>query len=321
MSSKLDSDRQTQSTFTVDPERTGDLDVPSVTKLLNRKKLGIPSTNIKQPVEAAPPPPSFHPAQAEAEAEPTPVALEDPGVPTSSDSAHPASPSSIHLEPLDTPTGPLAGPNEPQPAPPVPAVQAAPGTPASTPRIIPGTRKPREQATTPVTAWNASLIENSEDPLERTVSKFFSARGAKGCVLFSQASPGVFTASHAIGSPDQVRLWRGLSWKSAVLPASLSQQILEKGFIEVPAISPGWTSVVRIALGAPKPAALTIFRVGTPPQPAGLLAVFTEKPLGAQNAQCVTELSSLPAQATNATDLGTASALDVAGDIKLDLVA
>ncbi len=302
--------------FTVD-ERSGVNEMPSVTKLLNRKKL----ENFKGsdlPAPPTPPPiPEMPQAAPSLETWSSPPTSPSGPMPTlelhigeSSQNASSSSAPSIQLEPPTTETQTPAV-LELSVAPPVaaeipaPSLAAQPGSGAAKPKIRKQTE--RHGAASNLAHWTREDLTKSRDPLAQSVIEALN-RGATGALYLSVEAPApgatpVFKATAECQAQLKANYWQGLLWDPKVVP-ELWNFLATKGCVE---LSPPGTvtyiksnrNVARSAFGVSADEWLLLIRVGGERSLRGILCVLSKKTM-VPDLQAVLQALNAPAPTKSA---------------------
>ena len=258
-------DSKKKSEFTFDAERTGSVDVPSVTKLLNRKSLGMPEAsavpknfNVSPDLKLAATQPSKAPAQDQ------PIPIE---VSVSADAVPFELTGNIQISVSE-------GGSQKAPAPPVAKVQLA---------VI---REHKDLVQ--LILWDQVQMKGGADPLGRGIAALFE-KGAHSALFLSiraaDQTLGVpkFMASACVQPGMKQVLWTGLQWDPKVVP-ELWNHFIKAGFVEL--APPGnltneksTRNVVRGAFGLQKEEWLLLVRAGPPNQCRGVLALLSTRSL------------------------------------------
>jgi hypothetical protein len=275
--------------FTVNPENTGQVEMPSVSKLLNRKKLfktdhykDIPQLTVQSP-----------PSQIALDNLDTgvQVTLEAPATTSSPTSNF----SSTHQIVLDLPTAPSSTlsvetslmlgiiPNPTLLSPSLAPLEVALAPTELSPILAPPRRASRPSApVSPLTVWNDQQLKASEDPMEKGIALLCERTGAKA-LFFKLETSGLlptFLASSTLGADDtQTATWQGMGINPTLI-STIWNDFLKKGFYEVAPISGTGTGSVqknafkalRIAFGLTEAQWLIIVRSGPAQACRGILA-------------------------------------------------
>ena len=310
--------------FTVDSDSTGLAEMPSITQLLNRKKLGISKGSKKstppnpdtEPLTIPPPPPaipeSISPPQYVPEApsiDAPPPYLGSPSISVSETSAPAAPPAPVSLS---TPAGSFQLESTVRPndsALPSKGLQPTPlEVETSQPRTVSPaevkvTRAARrgERAVPELAVWDLSQLRGGQDPLGKSLVQLFDQKSAS-CALFLSISPPPpgspvphFLASAAVLPKQKLALWAGLKWDPTVVP-ELWNYFIRAGHVELspPGTMTNVTStrnVVRGAFGIDKNEWLTLVRVGPAESCRGVVALISSKGILGQVQAILPQLS------------------------------
>ncbi len=264
-------------------------DMPSVTKLLNRKKLGLSSTS--EPLPPQNPPPGFELAPAAPSSlggvKPRPQAAG-----TRTGIAIPEGAAGASFELTSPGIRTLAA------APPVPEAPVESST-SSTPelsgqtfagqtqlvavQVVPSARAARRGTEQPLTLWSRTLAQSSSDPVQVASVQLFE-KGALATLYLSlqetRTAPRL-SATAAMASGPEAILWQGLHWDTSAT-GQLWATISRTGLLEIrPTEVDGPQGILRIALGVRATQHLSLLRVGNSSQCAGVLAVISGQSLQA----------------------------------------
>lgn len=290
-------------TFTVDSENTGLTEMPSITRLLNRKKLNKSNTYKETPAEKKPPSPPPTPPQKT----PPPPAIEEqlfdlePEAKPEDPPENPKKDSPDEIN-LSDPSGgfeiELSGsdssPQEtPPPTPQVPKkedlkseLKPSPPAPSeSTPVLKKAPIKPKETGLKKrLILWDKNLLEKNPDPLAKGLVQLLK-NGVNGVVFLAIVAPPegspvphfVGTAAHA--SPDRLSLWNGIHWDPTVVP-DLWNKFVNLGIAELgppgsETLKTSNRNVVRAAFGVNSDEWLTLVRTGPQHACRGVLALIS----------------------------------------------
>ncbi len=276
--SDKDGQDKTFSSFTVDATNPGVTQMPGITKLLNRKKLGLPPAvsggTSGETKGLAPPPfspvsPVSHPRMEIEIKEPT-VRLVD-----------------IQI-------------NAPEP------VTATITRAVKKAMVHPATRREERRSTFRITLWKKQELEKSATPLEKAISLLLqtSAKTSTNRAFFmaqitqqaprsgARATP-VFRSHSAIGERTYLSLWTGFLWNTSLTPeiseqifkAGASHGLLELAPVQVPGQAPlapqqnEAHQSFRRAVGCDVEDYLSLFVCGPLNSPTGVLIVFSKASL------------------------------------------
>lgn len=286
------------SSFTVDHDSTGVVDMPSVTKLLNRKSLELSGSskpdskagpNSPPPIpptefsQAAPPPLVPPPAS-----EPTAIVLDVPSAAPSSTAAPPSSsggqPGEITLSISDSDVPLQLESSGGAPASP----HSASATSPATAKVQAAKPRPERRTATRLVLWDVKQLKNGPDPLGRGLSSLIDKGVQASLFLAITSAPAGspvphFNASAAIAGSDRLRVWTGLKWDPTVVP-ELWNLFVRTGHVE---LSPPGTqtniksnrNVVRAAFGVNQSEWLLLVRAGPASHCRGVLALITQRSL------------------------------------------
>lgn len=265
----------------IDTDVSRKIEMPSISRLLNRKKLGL---------GPPPPPQATRGIQKELLRRKTPVSE-----PQMSRRTPPKLPPKLDFDALSQ-RGKSKRAEVPPSLPEKPsAIPTAAQSPthdlssgAAQPRIQPASRKHRATQHEVLIQWHLTDLLASHDPLARGLSHLLK-NGAYAAVFLSiQPPPGelkipVFHATAAIGPTPYFRLWTGLRWNPETVSA-FWKRILNSGYmILAPTESHTNPSsgkyLVRGAFGLAPDEWLTILQVGPMEACRGVLAVVSKVPL------------------------------------------
>ena len=256
-------DESTLTSFTVDNDRSDVHEVPSITKLLNRKKLGLPSSSGQKTSTTTKinknPPPEFRTA-------PQPKAAPNPSPPAPIQVQVSSPVESIILTQVPAP----------QPGSQPTMVKARPArrsTKASMPEAL---------------VWELAQLKGAPDPLAKGIVHLFS-KGATSALFLGVAppKPGAklpqFAASATVNAAAKRELWSGLSWDPMIVP-ELWNVFISDGYAELtpPATMTNVQSmrnVLRSAFGAAQDEYLTLVRCGPIQECRGVLAILSKQSL------------------------------------------
>lgn len=319
--------------FTVDGTDDSEGEIPSVTRLLNRKSFGKSASSNKTapPAELAStasvtPPHAPAPIQKDA----TSVALslcdaQDPPVVIERIEEHSPAPEAIPMPVLPevaVAAAPAAVQEAPEPAAeadPVAgvdsAVAAAPeqGTPAQgvsvTAKKSAGRRNRSVTPQKPLIVWTPSALKSDRDPLAQALTAFLSYGVTQALFLAIQPPPPgstapIFAATAAVNAGAKAAIWAGLNWDPSILP-HVWAQIISVGFSEQP--PPGSMTdiqsarnVARSAFDVGSDEFLVIIRVGNTQLCRGLLVLISPKSMLGHVQKLMSTLSATAASAAPA---------------------
>lgn len=265
--------------FDTDSENTGS-DMPSITRLLQRKKLGLSSKNSPKASESPPP------VKEEEKSKPTEITLshlpegeeEDRTVMISGSNLNATNPVILSkTAPAPTPTPPPA----PTPVPPPPPVAAA----ESAPQVKQSRRSRSKAPVTELLLWEEKMLKAGKDPLAKAIT-IFLGKGVKSVLFLSittiaDSQVPHFVATAAVNPGDKHEIWSGLKWNPQIVP-ELWNILLQSGFTEL--APPGTVTnqqsnrnIMRAALGVSSSETLLLVRVGSKNAYRGIVAFVSDK--------------------------------------------
>ncbi len=244
--------------FTFDaqsPDWTKLNSMPSVSRLLDRKKLVIdPAAASKR---SSPPP-----APPESTAEPETIEKTA------------TLPAATYFEVAESEQAASLAP-PPAPATSVPA-------PA---RVQPAQRRGSTIHVQPLYQWTSSQLKGTADPMGPGILDILKKGAVTVLFLSRDPSPQAggatgFIAKAFSGDPAKASTWKGLKWNSNILSPDLWKFLLQEGSIE---FSPSSTqtlehstrNILRTSFGAQKSEWLVLTRVGPESQVRGLIAIIS----------------------------------------------
>lgn len=261
-----------KTSFTVDNDRSQVVDVPSVTKLLNRKSLRSSAPPEKLPPVA---PPSFVPEPQSPSAAPA-ISISIPE-PSPSESA---SPLEISVS-IDT----SAASAEPELQLQTSAPAATPA-PSNKPKIQPSVRKanPSVQAAPALIIWEPDLLQNGSDPMGKGIFLALK-KGATSALFLALVPPEAgksvpqFIATASVLGKAKLGVWTGLKWNPEIVP-EMWNYFLKAGQVELgpPGSATNQKSnrnVVRAAFGILPQEWLLLVRAGTAQNCRGIVALIS----------------------------------------------
>jgi hypothetical protein len=267
---KEDDTKENTSTFTVDHETSDSIDMPSVTKLLNRKSLGLK--------KSPPSPQPVSPVKSDSNTQPKiPPPSVKPPLPVPEPSHMPSSGIEISITASDAPTTieieTSSSPVQSEPSTPTPIAVAPP-------RIQRAQRK-ATRSIQPLIIWEVPLLESGADPLGKGIAIMLK-RGATQALFLSITPPPSgspvphFVSTATVLPGTKLNLWTGLKWDPTVVP-EMWNFFVKSGQVE---LSPPGTrtnqsshrNVVRAAFGVLQTEWLLLVRVGTANACRGVVA-------------------------------------------------
>jgi hypothetical protein len=262
--------------FTHDSENSSAQEVPSISLLLNRKKLParleekhdepLPQTEWQKDLPADPTQ-ALDPAQVEVENQAmkseVSLILEAPqGL-----HLHVESPASAAVPESATPVRVIEAPEAQAPRAKIQRAPKRDGAPAK--KLI---------------EWNAKSFAQSPDPLARALAVLVPKGVSAGAFLAIQppAAAGKtphFSAAAAFADKSRMRTWKGLVWDPTLLP-DLWNQFIQTGNVELPPPGANTTitsarNVVRTAFAVEPNEWITLLRVGPANACRGVLALIS----------------------------------------------
>jgi hypothetical protein len=278
-----------KSAFTTDENSEELQRVPSVTRLLNRKKLGLTDATQTGSVGLVPPP--------------APNSVKPPLPPQRPAGAGPRPGTSINLSEVSDEVSMVFAPNQPSQTPP-PIPSFAPGTMESVPPPLPSAnvaiakvsvkvveRRSAHRATSHLIPWTIETLQSGSDPMGKSLASLFAKEATSALFLAAQASPDgtsvTFSSSAALAVTERVNLWTGIVWDPKNAPDTWDA-FLKDGFIELAPL------VIQSAQGAKNKALPRsafglengewgiIFRCGSKEACRGLMLVTSKKSLLAE---------------------------------------
>ncbi|MGK5087570.1 hypothetical protein WDW86_08430 [Bdellovibrionota bacterium FG-2] len=279
-----DDQGKTFSSFTVDATNPGVTQMPGITKLLNRKKLGLPGgTKMVSLPSALPPgaPPGPPPMKA------PPIVLAAP----------PRAEISIQLVDIQI--------NDalPLPVEPTHSIRKA--------VVHPATRRQERRSTYRIKLWKKEELSKSSDPLEAALNIFLQASATRALFMtqIANQSPGngthIFCGHGAIGERTYLALWTGFLWNTSLTPEVSSQLFKAKdnrGWIELALIQAhDANNSFRRAVGCDSEEFLSLYICGPQNAPTGILMVFSKSSLASLFPKVKELLRSIPPLLTTGT--------------------
>ena len=268
--------QEKSSTFTMDADTTQTM--PSVTKLLNRKKLGIPESYKKDdPKTEALNPPPFEPKITPPESQP---------IPNNEVSQSEPLEISLHIEPESI------APN---------TVESSSAAVNSDSRPTSTRSRTRREVPT-LKAWSKETLSSDPHPNSRDLLSLLDA-GAHAFLLLTAHPPhpgGAHPqfqaeAAFAEASP-QIQAWTGLRWKPELTPA-LWNAFIHRGLAE--ASPPGAVTepssdrnLIRAAFACPPEETLTLIRLGPPNACSGALILISKSSILEKGQAAIQNLTS-----------------------------
>ena len=151
---------------------------------------------------------------------------------------------------------------------------------------------PRQSpAQAPLTEWTTDTLSQSGDPLAKALVTLQQSGGLDSALFLSikllaenaiSGSEGVpfFVGTASIDPGDKAPFWKGLVWDPSIVP-DLWNQFIQDGHVELAPPGPNTVvtserNVVRAALGTSPTEWLTIVRVGSTDVCRGIVAVFSK---------------------------------------------
>jgi len=297
--------------FTVDSDRSGLHDMPSVTKLLNRKTLSKSGTlsTIPQPPAtppAAPPPFKGKPFSApEAPSTDFGITLEAPpdSVPASSPTSLTLTAPDLHEAPAPEAPVALAASDL--------AIELSVDAPTQTTstkpipipalKVQPAQRRVTKETIPPLSAWGPEKLPPANAALAKALTALLASKTLHHALYLAIApapagSPvPVFNATSALQAASKEVVWTGMCWDPRVVP-EMWNYFLKAGFVEV---SPPGTltnqksnrNVIRAAFGIQQDEWMTLVRIGPADGCQGVLALVSKRSI-------TTELSASVPQTT-----------------------
>jgi hypothetical protein len=263
-----DQDKSKEKTeiFTIQERTQTGANVPSVTKLLNRKSLALK----KDPPQS----PAASPSLSIPSSPPS-ITLEEPPVTASSPSEI-----SIHFET-----------SEPEHFKPEHLeIESRDKTSSSSlPKIQPASPNRRNShPNSPILIWDAQILKSGSDPLGKGIVEMLR-KGASSALFLAITPPPAgsptphFVSTAAVLPQDKLTLWTGLKWDPTVVP-ELWNYFVKAGTAE---LSPPGTltnqastrNVVRTAFGVRRTEWLLLVRVGSPQACRGVIALISTQSL------------------------------------------
>ena len=259
-------------TFNIDAEATGIIDIPSVTRLLNRKSLNLkPATSSSASTQAAP------------EAPPEPEAPEVVEAPAAFDGGDSGGidlgegPSDFHLESSTSPVAPQAA-----------TILVRPAASRQSPRP------------SPLILWKIEDLKKNSDPMGKALATLVEGGGLKFAVFLGidAASPQKFQATAALAPKEKTELWTGMKWDPKTAP-DIWGIFLKSGQIEL--TPPGTVTnamssrnLVRGAFGVDQKEWITLVRVGPATNCRGMVALISNASIQTQLAAVIPLFAAVP---------------------------
>lgn len=299
MASTPKKDTENTKVFTVDSgTATQDKEMPSVTKLLNRKSLGLaPKKPVTPPPKLNPPlPPQAFPSLTQEEAADHTQEIElkiDLISPPTIEKAKTSellltSPSELSIQinsnsneavPLQLTNNTLQ--NETTP----PEIKLS--APASSPRIQTTKRKSTEPARALI-QWDLATLKSGSDPLGKGIAIIFE-KGAKHLLFLSILPPLAsspvpqFISKATVLASSKLPLWTGLKWDPSLVP-DVWNQFIKTGRVEFAppgalTIQTSHRNVIRAAFGIAPSEWLLLLRAGPADQIRGIIAIVSTQTL------------------------------------------
>ncbi len=276
-SKKLMSNEKKENTtsFTVDGEVTGINEMPSVTRLLNRKSLKLGQAAKPAKSKTANTSVAIETASGEASAIPVPSAA-------------------IELSPpLDSTQVIIQQAEAPQP-------QSKP-EPVKLAKVISlSTRASsrRTPSTQTLVTWERTKLAQTKDPVATSITLLFEKKKLVAALLLPSQGANRFVANAMIALNQQrltPSLWSGLCFDNTIVP-EVWKLFTAEGWVELP--PPGTKTsitsarnVLRGAFGIKQDETLNLFRVGPAAKITGILACITSGSVSTEVKQLVKMLS------------------------------
>jgi hypothetical protein len=290
---------ESPSVFTTDPNDGDTGNMPSVTRLLNRKSLGLlrskaASSPPSRPIEKPPLPPKGGDFEESPEIEslavestPT-ITSENPGIGSGGQGQPRAISLSISAD--DTPiqlTSALesagAEVEEPAKAAPKPAAQKQ-SIMKPTLKIQQAIRKPQ---ISPLIIWDPNQLDAGTDPLGKGILQLLR-KGAHSALFLAITPPApggqpIFIATAAVLAQQNLNIWTGLRWNPALTP-EIWNPFLQTGWIEFPppsamTVQSSLRNIIRVAFGISPTEWLLLLRAGPPNHCRGAVAILSKESL------------------------------------------
>jgi len=271
--------------FTVDNERTSLVDVPSVTKLLNRKSLE--DRYKKEGLKSVTPPPTPPPPMVQSVA-PAPSTPEQQPAEVHEIQIVESPPPEMSVESKSDPTD-LSGEGThfelPPPSPPHLEEPQHPESSSIAPVIQLSQRKQRVTSSELI-VWTLPQLQSSSDRLGQAIHQLIE-KGATQALFLGIVPPSPnskaprFEAKAVVQAEDKLHLWTGLTWDPSLIPA-IWNYFIKTGQLELS--PPGQqTNVIsnrnmlRGAFGIAGGEYLTIVRVGPAQKCRGVIALVSNQ--------------------------------------------
>jgi hypothetical protein len=273
-----DQDSSKTSSFTVDNDLTGGGDMPSVTRLLNRKSL-----SISQPYTQAAPPPK-PPAVCKPPPSPPPFSAGPDIISIDTETITHELEQSINSNMENASDTPQSGQPQAQ--------------------IKRSSRKNQASHGAQLIVWQRGELSGSADPLSKGIATLLDA-GAQ-CALFLSITPPPsgcqvphFKASAVVAAPtSKISVWTGMKWDPTVAPDAWNY-FVKTGFIEL--APPGTLTnmksnrnIIRAAFGIGKNEYLILVRAGPPTTCRGVLAIVASSSMQTKLAAAIPLVTALP---------------------------
>jgi hypothetical protein len=307
--------------YTTDSEFSGTVEVPSITKLLNRKSLKVSQPPARPPQEPTKTitnlfkRPEPRPSKIPAELSPPEIITKQSADPVPDDAPITLDPG-FHRAPVQSAVFSDHGSmvidveelrGRTQTATTAPEIQKTPepqkSVPVATPAVQAVKAGPRGRAGSPLIVWDLGKLKRSSDPLGKALAHLMES-GAKSALFLTIAPPPPgspvphFFGTAAVTPSTRQPIWTGLKWDPTLIP-EMWNHFVRAGFVELP--PPGTMTsvesarnVVRGAFGCVSSEWLTLIRIGPQNSCRGVAALISEHTLAGAAAQVQSLLTSMP---------------------------
>ena len=254
--------------------------VPSVTRLLNRKRLGLTDATQTDTIQSK--------------------SLENvkfPPLPPGPLGPTPEPPTSISISEQSQAVSMVFAPNQPNPTPPpvpssapglmeasLPPLPAEPPVASQTkPKIKTSERRSVKRAPAQLASWTRDTLKSGTDPMGQALVTLLEKDATSALFLAAQVSGENkmirFSSSAALANPERSALWTGISWNPQNSP-EVWNSFLKEGYIELaPLIVQGQAAKVltRSAFGLETGEWGLFVRCGATDACRGLMLITSKK--------------------------------------------
>lgn len=261
----------TESSFSIDINPTKTTDVPSITRLLNRKSLKNLDSSVTTSTPSEVPLPSTE----------TPIEISGISI------VNLESPAAFERTQVASPTISLEVPPSTSDPSPSPLQEQGSVQQKDSPQIQVSRRKtpkPHQK----LILWDLNQLKKSIDPLAKGLTLSFQ-KGIQSALFLGIISPPAggtipqFLSSAAVNPKDKLELWTGLKWDPLLLP-EFWNHFIQAGHIEL--APPGtvtnnfsYRNIMRTGFGITKTEWLLLVRVGNSEACRGIVALVSSQGL------------------------------------------